>query len=370
MSSVDVVVPCYNYARFLPRCVASILRQEGIDVRVLVIDDASSDNTALVGQQLSNSDPRVEFRRHETNKGHIATYNEGLLAWASADYSLLLSADDALPQGALARACELMDRHPQIGMTYGMARTVMAEDDTPDNDEPVAEEYRIVPGSKFLQFCCEHVYNPVPTPTAVVRTKLQHRLGGYRADFPHTGDLEMWMRFAASSEIGVLRAVQGYYRWHGGNMASQYYSQVLGDRREFAQTCKYVLNPLRERFPDAGLWLETMRQRMDSQAFWLATTAFDRGEMEECMAWMEFAKDISPGRRLSAQWWRLRAKKLLGNATWRTIAPTVNRLRGIPHAPPVPRETSFVSKRGQEIGWWPASVESSPAQVTITHNVG
>ena len=42
----------------------------------------------------------MEFRRHPVNRGHIATYNEGL-EWASGDYLLVLSADDMLTPGAL-----------------------------------------------------------------------------------------------------------------------------------------------------------------------------------------------------------------------------------------------------------------------------
>src|SRR2546421_3333475 len=85
LSQVDIVVPCYNYGRFLEQCVSSALCQEGVDVRVLVIDDASSDNTPQVGQRLAARDQRVEFRRRDVNQGHIATYNEGLLGWASAE---------------------------------------------------------------------------------------------------------------------------------------------------------------------------------------------------------------------------------------------------------------------------------------------
>src|SRR6185312_15605269 len=44
LTSVDVVVPCYNYARFLQECVGSVLSQDGVDVRVLIIDDASIDD--------------------------------------------------------------------------------------------------------------------------------------------------------------------------------------------------------------------------------------------------------------------------------------------------------------------------------------
>ena len=49
-----------------------------VDVRVLIIDDASTDDTPEVAAALAAEDARVEFRRHAVNRGHIATYNEGL----------------------------------------------------------------------------------------------------------------------------------------------------------------------------------------------------------------------------------------------------------------------------------------------------
>src|SRR5689334_1546671 len=114
MSRVDVIIPCYNYARFLRGCVESALRQTGVDVRCLIIDDCSPDDTRAVGEALCAENPgRVEYRRHEKNQGHIATYNEGI-EWVSGDYVLLLSADDMLIQGALARATRLMDAHPDV----------------------------------------------------------------------------------------------------------------------------------------------------------------------------------------------------------------------------------------------------------------
>src|ERR1700687_2697309 len=76
--SIGIVVPCYNYGRYLQDCVASVLCQRGVDVRVLIIDDASTDNSASVAAAVAATDPRVEFRRHVVNQGHIQTYNEGL----------------------------------------------------------------------------------------------------------------------------------------------------------------------------------------------------------------------------------------------------------------------------------------------------
>src|SRR4051812_31139452 len=108
MAKIDVVIPCYNYGRFLEECVGSVLDQPIRDVRILIIDDASSDNSLSVARKLAEADPRVNVTAHSINRGHIFTYNEGLLDWASAEYTLLLSADDLLTRGALGRAVEVL----------------------------------------------------------------------------------------------------------------------------------------------------------------------------------------------------------------------------------------------------------------------
>jgi glycosyltransferase involved in cell wall biosynthesis len=69
------------------------------------LDDASPDNASEVGAEVAREDSRVTLVRHHVNKGHIATYNEGI-DWVSADYMLLLSADDYLLPGALDRAAD------------------------------------------------------------------------------------------------------------------------------------------------------------------------------------------------------------------------------------------------------------------------
>ena len=132
MASVDVVVPCYNYGRFLETCIRSIIRQDGVSVRVLIIDDASTDNSPDVGQRLASEDDRVHFRRHEGNAGHIATYNEGLLEWAASDYVLLISADDVVAPGALARAAGVMDCDLRVGLCFG--QEVVFENEVPEVD--------------------------------------------------------------------------------------------------------------------------------------------------------------------------------------------------------------------------------------------
>ena len=116
---VSVVIPCYNYGRYLPDAVASALGQVGVDVDVLIVDDASPDGSAEVAGRLAAGDPRITVVRHEVNRGHIQTYNDGLDR-TTGEFVVLLSADDLLAPGALSRATALMDCNPSVGFVYGL----------------------------------------------------------------------------------------------------------------------------------------------------------------------------------------------------------------------------------------------------------
>jgi len=122
VTTVSVVIPCYKYGHFLEEAVSSMLDdQSGVDVRVLIIDDASPDDSAEVANKIAARDSRVEVIVHAVNKGNIATFNEGLLEWADGDYCALVSADDRATPGALARARDLLDANPGVGFVYGHA---------------------------------------------------------------------------------------------------------------------------------------------------------------------------------------------------------------------------------------------------------
>lgn len=160
-----MIVPCYRYGRFLRECVESILAQYGVTVQVLIIDDVSPGDTAEVARDLAREDPGVTFLQHTNNRGHISTYNEGI-EWASAEYLLILSADDYLLPGALNRAASLMDANHRVGFTFGKA---VALDDGSRIRQPISVEgkadWRILEVQEFIEFSGSR--NVVSTRTAV-----------------------------------------------------------------------------------------------------------------------------------------------------------------------------------------------------------
>jgi len=346
---VDVVVPCYNYARYLPQCLDSI-RKAGSTARVLIIDDCSTDDTPEVGQQLAAADPLVEFRRHAKNQGHINTYNEGLIDWAQSPYSILLSADDLLAPGSLERAVRLMDRHPEVHMTYGFA-TIFTDTKPPVVDQ-ASDEHQLIPGPQLIQRICAEG-NVVPTPAAIVRTAIQQQVGGYKRHLPHSGDMEMWLRFASLGPVGVFNAVQAHYRVHDTNMSRQIYSLALRDRHEQLEACREACEFADGRVPGFADWVAAMAERFAAESFWVGSSAFDRNDAELTAKCMELAREFDPSIVRSRMWRRFRLKQVMGPRLWKGVRKLLNRHddagSGVEDRAPPP---------GSRIGWWPGQVGS------------
>jgi len=336
VSSVDVFVPCYRYGHFLRECVESVLSQSGVSVRVLIIDDASPDNTAEVAAALASEDPRVNFIRHIENKGHIATYNEGI-GWASADYMLLLSADDYLLPGALKRAAGLMDARPEVGFTFGNVIELSDSGNEVQTKSKIGER-RILEGHEFIEL--SGADNLVATCSAVVRTELQKRLGGYRHELPHAGDMEMWLRFAAHASVGFIPEYQGVYRQHRANMSTEYY--FISDGRQIwtkngrladLQQRKSVFDCFFERsndvLPRSEELCRRLHGRLSEMAMMHAHTAFNEGQMEQSRELSDFALAVCPEIKRSSAWVKLACKRWVGARTWRAVRPAATAIRAM-----------------------------------------
>ena len=228
MIKVDIVVPCFNYGRFLEACVLSVLDQSVRNLRVLIIDDASTDDLFVIARQLAETNSRVNLIAHSENRGHIATYNEGI-AWASADYFLLLSADDLLVPGALERAINVMDANPDVVLTHG--QSAIWYDGLQPPKIKIAADYTWT-RHDLIEEMCEAVENFVATPTAIVRTSSQQAVGGYRASLRHSGDMEMWLRLAARGAVARVDTVQAVYRKHSNAMSNPFFDEILSDYRQ------------------------------------------------------------------------------------------------------------------------------------------
>ena len=97
---ISIVVPVYNIHAYLPRCVDSVLAQQGVKLELLLIDDGSTDGSGALCEELAKQDDRVTVY-HKPNGGLSDARNYGM-ARAKGEYLLFLDGDDYLTEGACA----------------------------------------------------------------------------------------------------------------------------------------------------------------------------------------------------------------------------------------------------------------------------
>jgi glycosyltransferase involved in cell wall biosynthesis len=333
MRTVDVVVPCYRYGHFLRQCVQSVLSQEGVDVRVLVIDDESPDDTPAVGRQLCAEDPRVAYRRHQVNQGHIATYNEGI-AWTSSEYYLLLSADDMLTPGALARAVDALDRHPQAILCHGHAQVLFETQSAAAALAQVnsATTQTLTTGPQFAAAACrDSANNPVWTPTAVIRNSAQKKVGGYKSELPHSADLELWLRLSQHGSVIRLDSTQALYRRHGANMHYSY-AGVL-NLEEHMLAFESALSTFRDDPSVVQRLRRTYKRGLALGALRVANHATNMQDDDGFAQSMEFIDKVCPEVKHSAAWCRMKFRRLVGRRALglarRTLGPMFRRMKSL-----------------------------------------
>jgi glycosyltransferase involved in cell wall biosynthesis len=240
--SVTVLVPCYNYGRFLNQCIDSVLAQDGVSVRIIIVDDASTDNSAQIATTYAQQDPRVQLISSPQNLGMIPALNLGL-QHVDGDYFVKLDADDMLPAGSLKRSVALLESYPNIGFVYGWPRDFTG--DVPhclgyrgSTVGALAEwlvkrgcaRFTVWRGLDWLELRYRRARNCIRQPEAVIRWSVLRNVGSYNPRLPHTSDLEMWLRLAAVSDVGrINRLDQGYYRMHPDSMHNTVNAGLLTD---------------------------------------------------------------------------------------------------------------------------------------------
>lgn len=161
---VSFVVPCYNYGRYLPDCLASIFGQEGnYPFEVIAIDDASSDDTLDVLARID--DERLRVIRHERNEGHVRTISEGL-AESRGKYVARIDPDDRYRPCFLGEAIPVLERDADVGLCYGNAALIDSEGRLNGEGTDTIHRGRDFTGNEFAPLL---VQNFVCAPTVVAR---------------------------------------------------------------------------------------------------------------------------------------------------------------------------------------------------------
>ncbi|MEV8182575.1 glycosyltransferase family A protein [Specibacter sp. NPDC078692] len=307
---VSVVIPCYNYARFLGAAVGSVLAQEDVQVDVVIVDDASTDDSLDLAQVLSTADDRIRVIKHSQNKGPVVTFNDGL-AETDGEFIVRLDADDMLTPGSLSRSVALARAWPSVGLVYG--HPIHFEGAPAKSVRTTARSWTVWPGAEWLQRRCAAGKNVITAPEALMRAAVVDEVGGQQP-LAHSHDMEMWMRISAHSDVGHIEgADQAWHRDHDLSLSAREVNMVsdLFDRREAFEVLFAADLPSKIQ---SGRLSRKAKEALAIEALTRACHLYDRGRGTEdaVLELLEFANQTWPGSTGSRQWRALQRRIRIG----------------------------------------------------------
>lgn len=214
MPHISVVIPTYNLAHLVGRSIESLLGQQFQDWDLLVVDDASSDETVDVVRGYCQRDGRIRLAVNERNLGLTRNWNR-CLEMASGPLVEILQSDDLIDADYLERVSQFYKEHPSVGFVAASCRYIGPDDHMihPGHPKP-ARLYKA--GDEAVTALLTGGWPHVSS--IVVRRECYEKLGTFDERIWHGPDGEMFTRLATQYDFYHFGDVCTSFRRHGSNM--------------------------------------------------------------------------------------------------------------------------------------------------------
>jgi glycosyltransferase involved in cell wall biosynthesis len=204
---VTVLIAVYNGEPFLQQAIKSVLEQTYTDFELLIVDDASSDNTNEI--ILSFLDERIRLIRNENNQGAAYSRNRGIEN-ALGDFIAVLDADDIMYSHRLSSQAAFLDAHPEIALVGGAYDIIDKDGNKLQTMAHPADP--IVLRWKLL------FRNPIATSASTFRKAAALAVGGYDQRYLVGEDFSFNVRLSQHHLLAQLSDTVGAYRVHGSGL--------------------------------------------------------------------------------------------------------------------------------------------------------
>ena len=209
---VSVCIPTYNYARYLPEAIESILKQNFTDFELLIIDDCSKDNTAEVVQNYAAKDPRIRFSVNSPNVGMVNNWNL-CLRESRGEFIKYVFGDDLLTSpDALKKMMTPLINDPSIALVAS-ARDLLDADSKVVRTRSSFGKTAVIPGDEAIRRCILEQKNLIGEPTVVMFRK-KDAARGFNKEYRQIVDLEMWYHLLESGSLLYLTEPLCAFRCH------------------------------------------------------------------------------------------------------------------------------------------------------------
>ncbi len=222
---VSIVLPTYNGSRFLQEAIGSCLAQSYSHFELLVVDDASTDDTPEIIKRFEGLDSRIRSVRHATNLGLPAALNSGF-AISRGELLTWTSDDNLYRPNALTVLVDFMKSNPECDIVYTGFSYI-------DDQGKVMGRHPALPAEELA-------YYNTAGACFLYRRTVYERLGGYDANAVLVEDYDFWLRAFGSFRFHALAEDLYVYRVHPESLSLQKIAHTKLATRQILQ--KYLVN--------------------------------------------------------------------------------------------------------------------------------
>lgn len=199
MPKISVIIATHSRPHLLPRAVKSAL-ESGKDIEVIVIDDASTDETTEVCKNLQG----IRYIRLEENQHTAGARNVGLMV-SQGEYISFHDDDDLRFPGSIDKQVELLEKNPDAGFCHAPVYF----GDTDCNPIELSESHHLIEGDIFFNLLTR---NYVHCLSAVFRKSCLLKIGLLNPTIPSIDDWDLWVRISEFYLAVALKEPVGVWR--------------------------------------------------------------------------------------------------------------------------------------------------------------
>lgn len=209
MPLVSVVCLCYNQERFVEAAIQSVLNQTYKNVQLIVVDDASTDNSVNVIKSVLGGNPEIQFLELKDNRGNCRAFNQGL-ARANGSFIIDLAADDMLLPNRIEKGVQVLTEKGQLYGVHFSDAEILDESGKHWYNHSDRVPHQTIPQGEVYKDIIERYF--ICPPTVMFTRAVMDVLGGYDETLSYE-DFDFWIRssrafkYAYSPEVLVKKRI-------------------------------------------------------------------------------------------------------------------------------------------------------------------
>lgn len=238
--TVSVIIPNYNYSRYLEARLESVLGQDYTDMEVIILDDASTDNSLEIINKFASDGRISHIVVNERNTGNPFLQWKRGIQLAEGQYIWIAESDDWAEKDFLSSMVRELDKNQECVLAYSSS-IIVDESDRPVKKPPIRGRTLYFNGRIFIKrymSLANRIYN---ASAVVFRKSASDCIDESYTSFKSAGDYYFWSQIIGKGDVAYVRINSNHYRIHADSVTGESFASGISSKED-----RFVLDFLKE----------------------------------------------------------------------------------------------------------------------------